>query len=126
MGGSMNCPSCDHEVFAGQDTCEACGADLTDYSVPEPMQGRLHELILEDPLSQLNAPKPLTLHASDSVGRAVELMRKHRFGSVLVLDDEGQLSGIFTERDLLLKLSEDDSPVNTVELARVMTLVVPL
>ena len=117
----MKCPSCDQEIFPGQDICEGCGGDLTDLGPSEPLAGRLHELILEDPLSQLNAPRPITLRAEESVARAVELMKKRRFGSVLVLDQAGKLAGIFTERDLLVRLAGRGASLDSVRLGEVMT-----
>ena len=117
----MECPACGHENLPGQDTCEECHEDLTEAGLPEPKRGRLHELILEDPLSQLNAPRPITLGLTDSVASAVELMRKQRFGSVLVLDPGGKLAGIFTERDLLRRLAGCDRPLESVALEEVMT-----
>lgn len=117
----MECPACGHENLPGQDTCEECHEDLTEAGLPVPKRGRLHELILEDPLSQLNAPLPITLERTDSVASAVELMRKHRFGSVLILDPSGKLAGIFTERDLLRRLAGSDRPLEAVSLGEVMT-----
>jgi CBS domain-containing protein len=122
---NMECPACGHEFIQGQDSCEHCRADLTQLGPPgrvgDPRSGRLHDLILEDPLSQLNAPRPLTLKPTDTVLSAVKLMRKHRFGSVLVLNAEGALEGIFTERDLLRSPVLDLlSPAN-VALREVMT-----
>jgi CBS domain-containing protein len=85
------------------------------------MHGRLHEILLEDPLSRLNAPRPITLKATESVARAVELMKRHRYGSVLVLDERGELKGIFTERDLLRRVDKGSASLDAVELAAVMT-----
>src|SRR6266511_1964702 len=70
--------------------------------MPRPKRGPLHRVLLEDPISQLNAPMPIVLEAGDPVSVAARLMSKFRYGSVLVQDDEW-LVGIFTERDLLLK-----------------------
>ena len=117
----MNCHACDSLVFPGDDQCESCGVDLVDNSFPTPLEGRLHELILEDPISRLNAPTPLTLKAGDSVATAVELMRKRRYGSVLIVDDDGALEGIFTERDLLVKLSAESVDLQAIALSDVMT-----
>jgi CBS domain-containing protein len=117
----MECPACGHEFLPGQDQCEDCKEDLTSLTVPEPKRGRLHEVILDDPLSQLNAPRPITLRCSDSAARAIEQMRKHRFGSVLVLDDRGRLAGIFTERDVLRRLSRLAQTPEKVPLKAVMT-----
>jgi CBS domain-containing protein len=117
----MECPACGHENLPGEDTCEQCQEDLTGLSVPLPKHGRLHELILEDPLSQLNAPRPITLGLKESVASAVQEMRKHRFGSVLILDTTGKLAGIFTERDLLRRLAGWERPLEEVALEEVMT-----
>src|SRR5881409_1097380 len=117
----MECPACGHENLPGQDTCDECQEDLTGLPLPEPKRGRLHELILEDPLSQLNAPRPITLGLRDTVASAVDLMIKQRFGSVLVLDSSGKLAGIFTERDLLRRLAGCERPLKEVELHEVMT-----
>jgi CBS domain-containing protein len=117
----MECPACGHEFLAGQDVCDDCGQDLTHVGLPVPKLGPLHELILEDPISQLNAPPPITLGARDSVGRAVDLMRKHRYGSVLVVTPEGKLAGIFTEGDLVRKLSRMRRPLESVLMEEVLT-----
>ncbi len=88
--------------------------------LPSPEKSRLHEIILKDPLSQLNAVKPIVLKKSDSVLKAVTLMRKFRYGSVLVIDD-GELVGIFTEKDLLVKATDGDVDLSRVKLKDVMT-----
>lgn len=117
----MECTACAHECLAGQDNCPECGQDLTHLSLPEPKRGRIHELILEDPLSQLNAPRPITLTESDNVARAVELMRQHRFGSALVLDEQGALTGILTERDVCRRLASRKEPLEWIPVREVMT-----
>jgi CBS domain-containing protein len=86
--------------------------------IPAPKRGALHRMLLEDPISQLNAPKPIVVEVSDPVALAVRLMSKFRYGSVLVQDDEW-LVGIFTERDLLLRCAGKD--LEGVKLSEVMT-----
>ncbi len=105
----------------GQDVCEACGTDLTYLSVPGPKKGRLHKIILKDPLSQLNLPQPVTLRETDTVAEAVREMREHRYGSVLVLDGEGKLSGIFTERDVVSRVQVGEQCLGELLLGDVMT-----
>lgn len=117
----MRCPNCDGEFLLGQDVCEACGTDLTYLSVPGPKKGRLHKIILKDPLSQLNLPKPVTLRQNDTVAEAVRLMREHRYGSVLILNDEGKLSGIFTEHDVVSRVNVGERPLEELRLGDVMT-----
>src|SRR5262245_49294068 len=61
--------------------------------------------VLREPIRRLDPRAPLTLPARATVRDAIRLMREHRVGCVLVVDGE-RLSGILTERDLLLKLED--------------------
>ena len=91
-----------------------------EYLEPEPPKhGRLHEMVLEDPMSQLNAPKPIALQKDSTVLKAVELMKKLRYGSVLVFDGEA-LVGIFTEKDLLRTIVRNDE-LDKIPLSEAMT-----
>ena len=89
--------------------------------VPPPKRQRIHELILKDPISQLNAPPPLLFKAEDTVAEAAAEMRKRRYGSVLIVKDEGLLAGIFTERDLLRRCFGGGKPLAEITLGSVMT-----
>jgi len=97
----MECPSCGHEFLPGEDACGACHADLTAVTHSESRLGTLHRAIIDDPLSRLEAPAPILLRKTDTVGRAVALMKERRHGSVVVVAEDGSLAGIFTERDLV-------------------------
>ena len=64
--------------------------------------------------------KPLVLAAHDTVQLACRCMWECRAGSVLVIDDQQRLSGIFTGRDAVRTLAEGkDAAVTT--LAQAMT-----
>lgn len=52
-------------------------------------------------LSELVDRPPVSLEPHESLARAAKRMYEHRIGSVLVLHDDGNVLGIFTERDLL-------------------------
>ncbi len=70
--------------------------------------------------------EPYSLRASASVLDAAEFMAQRRIGAVCVLDEEGRLIGVFSERDLLnrvvvpkrdpgaMKLGEVTSPLRAV------------
>ena len=45
--------------------------------------------------------EPYSMKASASVMEAAEFMAGRRIGAVCVLDEEGRLMGVFSERDLL-------------------------
>ena len=90
--------------------------------LPTPKKGRIHNMILKDPITQLNAPKPIVLKESDSVSKASQLMKKHRFGSVLIIGADEKLKGIFTEKDLLGKTFDRNEELDSIPLSEVMTL----
>ncbi|MEY3982808.1 MAG: dehydrogenase [Bacteroidota bacterium] len=43
---------------------------------------------------------PVTLHAGATLGDALGLMREHRIGGIPIVDEQGKLVGIITNRDL--------------------------
>ena len=49
--------------------------------------------------------EPVTLRASDLVADALELMERYRISGVPIIDDEGVLVGILTNRDLRFEMS---------------------
>ncbi len=55
------------------------------------------------PIKQLRVKKPVTVAPAQSVAEVVKLMQKKRSGCVLVVE-MGKLVGIFTERDVLMKV----------------------
>ena len=63
----------------------------------------LDQRMIREPIRLLEPRRPLSLTPSASVREAIGIMREHRIGCVLVVEDE-RLVGIITERDLLLKL----------------------
>jgi predicted transcriptional regulator len=65
----------------------------------------LDQRALREPIHRLGPRIPLSLPPSATVLKAIQLMREHRVGCVLVIEDE-RLTGIMTERDLLLKLEQ--------------------
>lgn len=59
---------------------------------------------MEQVRTRMSAP-PITVQADSSYQRALRLMDEHRLHHVPVVDSEGRLVGIVTERDLLLAAS---------------------
>ena len=115
----MKCPQCHHENFPGEDNCENCGFDLMDTELIQPKKG-FGALILSDTVEKLAPPEPLIVKLDSTIKEAVELMIKHGHGSVLVVDNE-ELVGIFTERDLLKRVVRAKLDVNTIKISEVMT-----
>ncbi len=87
---------------------------------PRPRDRRtLGAAALERPLRNLPLRKPLCLEDSRPAMEAIQLMRKHKMGSVLVTRD-GVLSGIFTERDVLNQLALEEKDAASVLMHEVM------
>ena len=54
--------------------------------------------------------EPVTVGPETTLAEAARLMWERRIGSLLVVDDEGRLRGIITERDLVFAVSEAWDP----------------
>jgi CBS domain-containing protein len=66
--------------------------------------GALDSEFLCQPISSIDPQPPLTVRADFSVRQVVDLLRANKVGCVLVVDQVGKLCGIFSERDLVLKV----------------------
>jgi CBS domain-containing protein len=62
-----------------------------------------------------------TLTAASSVRDAAVMMRARHVGSVLIVDRDGKLAGIFTERDLVCRVVADHKDPDKTKLGAVMT-----
>lgn len=99
----MICPSCSHDNVSGNDRCEECLTPLFDLDTPRADSEGLSRSVMEDDLRQLEQ-EFLGVSPDTSAREVIERMRESRVGCALVLED-GKLIGIFTERDLLNKLT---------------------
>lgn len=72
-----------------------------------------------DSVARLGPAPPRLLQNDQTVADAVELMRQHQVGCVLITE-AGKLVGIFTERDLLTRILAKRRPLTT-PLKTVMT-----
>ena len=115
----MTCPDCGHENIDGMDACDHCGQDLSSIDIPTP-QGGLQGTIMKTPLRDLAPAPALIVSPPEPVADVVRKMRERRLGSVLVMDD-GQLVGIFTERDALTRLTGQTFDLKTLPVREVMT-----
>lgn len=80
--------------------------------------------LLEEPLTLLPSRPPLTFGPEATVKEAMQAMRRRHRGCVLVTEDgslRSTLIGIFTERDVLLKIIDSGRNPADVPLSNVMT-----
>ncbi len=99
----MLCPNCHFDNFEGEDSCTNCGADLSAADLPQPAQ-EYHDTILGDHLEALGIGSPRTIEPTVAVAEAIRQMHLANTDCLLVVD-EGQLVGIFTDRDAVVKVA---------------------
>jgi CBS domain-containing protein len=121
----LPCPYCGSDVIEGADECEACGQTLTDTHLPIPATP-VERALLADRVKIFQGRSPLSVSPTMPVREVLRLLVDNKIGCVIVLE-KGQTVGIFTERDALLKLSENpqdwaDKPVSEFMTANVLSL----
>ncbi len=116
----MICPRCGYDNVPGNDVCESCLFDLAPLDQPV-AQDRVQSDLMERPVRSLDPRPPVTLPADATLRQAVRVMLDEGVGSVLVVDGEGRLAGIFSERDLLLRVSDAEALVGVMPVGQFMT-----
>jgi CBS domain-containing protein len=92
--------------------------DMTD------IEDELQEIkgaLLDDTLATLSPADPVCLPATATVHEAIDRMLQRRQAGVLVVDGDGRLIGIFTERDVLTRVAGRHLDPGRATLAEVMT-----
>ena len=99
----MICPDCGHDNIDGVDTCDVCDQPLVQFDVPKT---ELERLICDETIASLGPKVPISLTSDSSVADAISAMLSRKIGCLLIVDDN-ELVGVFTERDVLTKVSGD-------------------
>lgn len=94
-------------------------APLMKLDVPQAKSG-LQERLMEDAISVLDPATGISLPVDSSVAEAIEAMKQHHVGCLLVTEGS-QLTGIFSERDFLLKVVGSGRQLSSIPLREVMT-----
>ncbi|HEY7202881.1 MAG TPA: CBS domain-containing protein [Methylomirabilota bacterium] len=82
---------------------------------------KLEDALLSDEVRLLAPSDPIRLTAEASVADAVARMVDHRRAGVVIVDADGRLIGIFTERDLLTRVVRQGRDLERTRLSEVMT-----
>ncbi len=64
---------------------------------------------------------PIIIRKTETVKKAAQLMKETKVGSLLVLDDEGELEGIITEMDIVNKTVADGKDPTEVRVKDIMS-----
>ncbi len=104
----MNCPSCGHENLEGNDRCENCLAPFRDLDVPrvDSAEG-LARSVMEDNLEDLVQDETICVTPDTPALEVARLLKNSNSGCALVVDG-GKLVGIFTEHDVLLRMTGEE------------------
>ncbi len=73
------------------------------------------------PISTLDYKQPATVPVGSPVSLAIDIMQNEGIGCVLVVDDDEQLVGIITERDLIRHVSGQRAATTEFKVQQVMT-----
>jgi CBS domain-containing protein len=113
------CPDCRFENIPGSDTCESCGHDLRNLSLPGP-ENAFTEHLMNDHLGEVSGKDAPVVAPGDPLAFAIHLMQRRETGAVLVVDGD-DLVGVLTERDILLKAAGDKADLNAIAVRDIMT-----
>jgi CBS domain-containing protein len=100
----MICPTCGWDNVPGNEACSHCQQALT--PLDRPVAGcRVERSLMEDQVLVMRPATPITISPTATLAQAIRLMLDRNVGALLVVDDDGRLLGIFSERDLLKKIA---------------------
>ena len=115
----MLCPSCSYDNIEGADRCEECMTSLFNLDAPQAGREGLSRSVMADDLNHLEQ-EFLSVSPDTSALEVIKRMKEARLGCALVMD-EGKLAGIFTERDLLNRLTGNDAVAATTAVRDLMS-----
>jgi CBS domain-containing protein len=82
---------------------------------------KLEGALLSDTVKLLAPNEPIRLREETTVQEAIAQMADKRRAAVVIVDGEGRLTGIFTERDLLRRVAVPGRDPKSTRLGEVMT-----
>ena len=84
-------------------------------------QVQISTSFLSEPISNLNPPPAISVTEEESIATVVKMMQEHDKGSVLVINDDQQVVGIFSERDVLKRVMLSGLDLEATKITAVMT-----
>ena len=100
----MLCPSCGHANVPGADECARCLFPLASIDSQPTGDRRRRVERPAGPRPHAQVQPPVTIPVDGKLGLALDRMVEHGVGALLVVDADGRLVGILTERDYLRKV----------------------
>lgn len=100
----MDCPACGFDNIAGDETCEKCGQDLTELTRPK-AKSYVDKGLHKEPARSIQVRNPVVVTPERKVVDVIASLVAHNQGCALVVDAERKVVGVFSERDLLMKVA---------------------
>jgi 2-oxoglutarate ferredoxin oxidoreductase subunit beta len=118
----IECPCCGYVNLPGADECEMCLVSLTheERSSAEVRQ-LLEASLYGGTVGDLEPAAAVTVSEETKVREAFDIMKERAIGSVVVVDADGRLAGLFTERDILALVADEDAGAADRQVAELMT-----
>lgn len=113
------CPYCSCENIEGVDECEECGQSLSDMHLDGPLL-QVEQSLITDRVGLLEPKSPITVAANTPVRDVLRLMVDKSIGCLIVVEETNPV-GIFSERDALIKLNVDASQLGEHPVSEFMT-----
>src|SRR5262245_44846004 len=113
------CPYCGEENIDGVDVCEACQQPLDFMSKPQPTSA-IERSVLKGRVDVLAPRAPVTVDVDTPVADVLKILGDRRIGCVLVTKN-GELAGIFSERDALVRLGAQAAELKSRPVSAFMT-----
>ena len=81
----------------------------------------MNPILIEEVVRDCGSAELYSVPAASTVGEAVKLMAEREVGAVLVMTEDQLVAGIFTERDLLMRVVREGRDAKTTPISVVMT-----
>jgi len=81
----------------------------------------VRDALIADTVAALAAHAPIEVDTHTSLAKAIRQMNSHNIGCVMVTDDNDRLVGIFTERDVLMRVAGLVDDVSSANVGEYMT-----
>lgn len=117
---SVLCPFCDHENMEGDDVCARCFVALTDMNSLK-KQSDIEIDLLHRPLREVMTREFVAVGPHATVGEVVRQLLGGGHHCAIITGSQGEILGVFTERDVLLRLATHFDQRASAPIAEYMT-----
>jgi CBS domain-containing protein len=114
------CPHCGYDNVPGAEACDQCSQDLTHLDRPV-AHDRVERAFMENAVHVLRPPKAVAISPGTSIRDAINTMIQNNMGAVLIVDNAGQLIGILSERDVLMRVLDGRDRATELPVEQFMT-----